>query len=171
MKALLIAALLMGGAAAEAAPAKWGSVYTSVAPKDCIEIAKTPENAEGDIYEAECASYGGYRLRIGGGDLRYHPTLQFGGAPIHLGLSGSFHDMGSENVEWHYSATREPDGGGALEWRGFIFRLKVSNPEGGKDKSVLYVVRLDGARSCLLGTAATNDEARALAQNLDASCQ
>ncbi|MFZ1107251.1 MAG: hypothetical protein WAN43_02735 [Rhodomicrobium sp.] len=171
MRAFILAALLMSGAAAEGAPAKWGSVYTGVAPKDCIEIAKTGENTEGDFYEAECASYGGYRLRIGGSDLRYHPNLQFGGEPIQMSLPGSFHDMGSDYAEWLYSASREADGGGALEWRALIFRLKVSNPEGGTDRSVLYVVRLNGPRSCLLGEASSNDEARALGQNLDAPCQ
>jgi hypothetical protein len=171
MRAFILAALLMGGTGAWAAPAKWGIAYSDVAPRDCIEIAKTAENAEGDFYEAECASYGGYRLRIVGGDLRVHPDLQFGGEPIRLNLPGSFHDMGSGKVEWLYSATREADGSGSLEWRGLIFRLKVSNPEGGSDRSVLYVVRLNGARSCVLGTASENDEARALAQNPDAPCQ
>jgi hypothetical protein len=171
MRAFILAALLMGGAAAEAASAKWGSVYTGVAPKDCIEIAKTAENAEGDFYEAECTSYGGYRLRIAGSDLRFQPNLQFGGEPISLGLPGSFHDMGSDYAEWLYSASREADGSGALEWRALIFRLKVSNPEGGKDRSVLYVVRLNGPRSCLLGEASSNDEARALGQDPNASCR
>jgi hypothetical protein len=171
MRAFIAAALLTAGAAAEAAPAKWASVYTGVAPKDCIEIAKTAENTEGDFYEAECPSYGGYRLRLSGGDLRYHPELQFGGEPIQLSMPGSFHDMASENVEWIYSAAREKDGSGELEWRALIFRLKVSNPEGGQDRSVLYVVRLNGAKSCLLGMASTNEEARSLAQDQNAACQ
>jgi hypothetical protein len=171
MKAFLFGALLLAGAPVHAEPLTWGSVFTSVAAKECVEISKSNSNAEIDMSEAECVSYGGYRLRIGGGDLRYHPDLQFGGAPIELSLPGSFHDMGGEKVEWLYSATRAGDGSGALDWRALIFRLNVDDTDTGKSRSVLYVVRLNGAQSCLIGSASSNDAARALAHNLNAPCQ
>jgi hypothetical protein len=140
-------------------------VYTSVAANE------SNDKAEIDFSEAECASYGGYRLRIGGGDLRYHPDLQFGDAPIELSLPGSFHDMGGEKVEWLYSATRAEDGSGALTWRALIFRLNVDDAETGKSRSVLYVVRLNGAQTCLIGSAATNEAARDLARDPQAPCR
>jgi hypothetical protein len=171
MKAFLFGALLLAGAPVHAEPLTWGSVYTSVAAKDCVEISKSNDRAEIDFSEAECPSYGGYRLHIGGGDLRYHPDLQFGGAAIELALPGNFHDMGGEKVEWLYTATRAYDGSGTLDWRALIFRLNVDDAETGKRRSLLYVVRLNGAKSCVIGSASSNDAARTLAHNLNAPCQ
>jgi hypothetical protein len=152
--------LLLAGAPVHAEPLTWGSVYTSVAATECVEISKSNDSAEI-----------GYRLRIGGGDLRYHPDLQFGGTPIELSVPGSFHDMGGERVEWLYISTRSGDGSGSLDWRAPIFRLNVDDTGTGKSRSVLYVVRLNGAQSCLIGSASTNDAARTLAHNLNAPCQ
>ncbi len=172
MRAFLIAALALTAPAAHAEPTKWGSVYTSVAPADCIEISKTPENGEGDFYEAECTSYGGYRLRISGGDLRYQPVLSYGGQEIQFALAETFHDMGAPKVEWLYSASRAEDGTGILEWRALIFRQSVADPDGGqKDRSLLYVVRLNGPQTCLIGSAATNEAARDLAQDPQTPCR
>jgi hypothetical protein len=151
---------------------KWNSVYTDLT-KDCVTIEKSTDKAEIDFEDRECKAFGGYQLNIGGGDLRYGPELKYHGNVIIDGFRnpGTFHDMGSDKVEWIYFSTMDETGQGSLKWVGWIYRLSVSRPNGTESDSILYAVRLDGENSCALGTAQTNEQARRLVYNSKPNCQ
>lgn len=144
------------------------SVYTNV-NDECVVISAANQKAQIDFYEAECKSFGGYQLKIKGGDLRYGPELSYQGKILDLQRPYQFHDMGSDKVEWMYTHDVNQDGSGSIQWIGFIYRLSVAT-DVKKDETVLYAVRLNGETSCVLGTVKTNEEARALVLNREAAC-
>lgn len=146
------------------------SSYTDM-KADCIVVSMASEDAPMDFYGSECKSYGGYTLKETGSDLRYGPELAYKDTEIDLQRPGNFHNMGSEKIEWIYDLTRGEEGDGELKFKALIYRLSVadSNPNK-KDKSVLYVVRLDKENSCIIGTASTNQAARKLANDPNAKC-
>ncbi|MCO5144304.1 MAG: hypothetical protein M9962_14545 [Oligoflexia bacterium] len=147
----------------------WNSVYTDI-EKDCITISESNDQADIDFYEAECKSFGGYQLKISGGDLRYAPTLTYKGKDLSMGRPWAFHDLGSTKVEWMYTLKKEADGSGSLDWKGFIYRLYVDKGESTGDLGILFAVRLDGTKSCFLGNPKTNEAARELIKNKSAKC-
>ena len=159
MKKVLVAVAFLGF---QSAQAKISSVYTDV-QKDCIEVSSSTDQAPIDFLEIQCKAFGGYSLSISGGDLRYSPELAFGSKKIELMNPYAFHDLGSNKIEWMYSLTRNAEGDGQLTWKALIYRLDVQNNDTMRDESFLYVVRLDGEKSCSLGTAKTNEAARKLA--------
>jgi len=153
------------------AKTEWNSIYTDL-KKDCVEISSATEEAPIDFYEAECKSFGGFQLKIQGSDLRYSPNLIFGDKEIELNRPMSFHDLGSDKIEWMFQKTVDNEGVGKVEWKGLIYRLSVADiDDSGKDVSVLYVTRLDGSKSCHLGKVRTNEEARKLVMNPKATCK
>jgi hypothetical protein len=168
MKFTLIALLSLISAIANAS--EWKSIYTDLS-KDCVEISSATEQAPIDFYEAECKAFGGFQLRIEGSDLRYSPALSFGEKAIELNRPMSFHDMGSDKIEWMYEISRDEEGSGKMEWKGLIYRLSVADIDDyEKDTSLLYVTRLDGAKSCHLGKVKTNEAARKLVMDSKAKC-
>lgn len=159
VKTILVLAAIFGF---EFSHAAIKSAYTAI-KTDCLEVSVPTNKAEIDFFDASCKSFGGYNLTITGGDLRYSPALNYGAKKIDLLHPSSFHNLGSEKMEWIYDLTRDEKGIGTIVWKAFIYRLGVYNDVLQKDESVLYVVRLDGEKSCALGTAKTNTEARKLA--------
>lgn len=153
-----------------AANSQWLSTYTNIST-DCVVVSKSNQHAEIDFEESECKSFGGYRLSIAGGDLRYGPKLQYGPKEIDLGGPHPFHDPGSQNIEWVYSRTSQKDGAGKIQWRGLIFRLSLQDGETGKSRSELFAVRLDGSNSCLIGSTTDNVKARQLVYNSRPNCK
>ncbi|AFY01025.1 hypothetical protein [Bdellovibrio bacteriovorus] len=148
-----------------------GSVFTNLST-ECVEISAATEQSPIDFYDAECKGFGGYQLNIAGGDLRYHPELAYGGQQIALNNPYSFHDLASPKVEWMYRKTNSlEDGSGSLQWIGFIYRLSEATEDGTSDVEVVYAVRLDGADTCSIGTASTEEQARALVLSSKARCK
>lgn len=146
------------------------SVYTdSVA--DCVVVSQNTKQAPIDFSETECKSFGGYRLGVSGGDLRYHPVLSYGGSAIELETPGAFHDVGSQKIEWVYKHTIDKEGSGSVKWVGLIYRLSVAKQDGQSNDSILYAVRLDGAKSCLIGDTDDNVKARELVANSTPGCK
>lgn len=147
------------------------SLYTDL-NKDCVAVSSATTEAPIDFYAAECKAFGGYRLTITGGDLRYHPELYFGDTKIEIETPMSFHDTASTKVEWAYTHTIDNEGVGTLEWKALIYRLNsVDSEDPNRNSDILYVVRLNGKNSCLLGQVKTNAEARALAYDAKAICK
>jgi len=147
------------------------SLYTDLT-KDCVVVAAATDKAPIDFYESECKAFGGYRLKITGSDLRYHPELYFGDKKIEIETPMSFHDTASAKIEWVYGHAIDAEGAGQLEWKGLIYRLNYTNPEDPeKNINTLYVVRLDGAKSCLVGTTQSNTKAREMAFNSKPGCK
>lgn len=149
---------------------KFGSTYTDL-KTDCIDVSVPTADAEIDFYDADCKAFGGYRLQITGSDLRYHPRLFFGAKEVALPEVLSFHDTGSQKIEWVYRLQRAEEGGGSIEWKGLIYRLNQASGDGEKDTSVLYAIRLDGTKSCLIGTTQSNTKARELVINSKPGCK
>lgn len=150
--------------------AQTGSVYTDL-DKDCVVVSAATDQSPIDFYTAECKAFGGYRLTIEGGDLRYHPTLSFGDKQIDIPTPMGFHDVASKKIEWVYNRNVNKDGVGTLEWKALIYRLSQATEDGEKDTQMLYVVRLDGAQTCLVGTTQSNTKAREMAANSKPGCK
>lgn len=170
MKASLLLASIFFTTLAIAAPkVENKSVYTDIT-KECVTIQASNDKSDIDFLETECKSFGGFTLKISGGDLRYGPELSFAGKEIELERPMGFHDTGSTKIEWMYQLTSDEDGTGSIKWTGLIYRLVVSD-ENGTDSSVLYSVRLDGEKSCLIGKSKDNAVARQLVLGSKADCK
>jgi hypothetical protein len=141
----------------------YGSHYTDLS-SDCVEVEMATDKAEIDFYTLECSAVGGYKLEISGGDLRYSPTLYWNEKAIEIDKPLSFHQPGSTKVEWIYRLVKSEEGTGSLRWIGFIYRLDLD--ENGVSKSVLYAMRLDKSRSCLIGEIPASPEANVQAREL-----
>jgi hypothetical protein len=166
---MLIGAAILAGLIAAGSPAMAGgeqpiSKYSSTARLKCISYHE--DGAEGDPgFEALCPGFGGYKLEFLGGDDRSWINIRFGGESVDL-----------------YSATMEAGGGtfpnkanDVVEWRGIeshgkfvpyaiIYRLEAGNDETRKTHTHLVVIKLDGARSAVIGhTEGANEEAEARA--------
>lgn len=140
-----------------------GSVYTDI-QKDCLKVEMATDKAPIDFYTYECKAFGGYKLEISGGDLRYSPTLYWNDKAIEINKPFSFHDPGSNMVEWVYEKNIDEEGAGSIKWLGFIYRLSVFNGE--SNDSILYAVRLDKDLSCLIGSVKSSNKANELAREL-----
>jgi hypothetical protein len=152
--------------------AKTTSVYTDM-KQDCIVVSSATDQAPIDFYSSECKAFGGFKLQEEGSDLRYHPSLSFNQKEIDLQIPYSFHEMGSNKMEWVYDLTQDKEGSGVLTFKALIFRINSDvESDNGDSKSVstLHVVRLNGEKSCIIGLVSTNEEARALANKTDAAC-
>ncbi len=146
------------------------SVYTDTVA-DCIVVSSATNQAPIDFSESECKAFGGYRLGIAGGDLRYHPELSYGGSSIDLATPGAFHDVASQKIEWVYKHTIDNEGSGSVKFVGLIYRLSVQKEDGQGNDSILYAVRLDGAKSCLIGSTDDNVKARELVAKSTPGCK
>ncbi|MFM6929065.1 MAG: hypothetical protein ACKOX6_11415 [Bdellovibrio sp.] len=146
------------------------SNYTDM-KADCIVVSQSTDESPIDFYSSECKSFGGYTLKESGGDLRYGPELSYKDTEIDMQRPGTFHNLGSQKIEWVYDITRGEEGDGEINFKALIYRLSVAdiNPTK-KDKSTLYVVRLNKEKSCLIGTASSNEAARKLANDSSAKC-
>lgn len=171
MKAILSISLVLATSSIFAKTTKTQSVYTDL-KKDCIVVSSATEAAPIDFFTSECKAFGGYTLKESGGDLRYGPELSFNGKEINLQRPSSFHNMGSSKIEWVYDLTSDEEGSGDIKFKALIYRLSVANIEDPykEDTSVLYVIKLDGEKSCVIGTTKSNTSARALANNVSAPC-
>jgi hypothetical protein len=147
----------------------WKSAFTDL-KNDCVAISSATDKAPIDFYRAECKSFAGFILFIDGGDLRYGPELHFKDSLIDLQRPPQFHDMGTEKIEWLYTIDLDDEGSGIIVWRGMIFQLSIANEDGVTEKIVNYSVRLDGDKSCLIGTTNTDTGARNLVYSSTEDC-
>ena len=169
MKFLIMNVLVLMAATAFA---KSDSVYTSVAKKDCksIEDSETDPNAPIDYYTGHCKGQNGYTVVVSGGDIRYDVSLLYSGRAIQLTQIGSFHDMGADKVEWRGAVGAN---GQISKFDALIYRLNVGVYNVDTTETVysdiLYVARLNGAKSCIVGKVSRatnmNEQARKIADN------
>lgn len=153
------------------------SIKTSVKAKNCITSSPTEEI---DSFTMECPAMGGYKVIVSGGDLRYSLKLISEGTTIETtGFSG-FHDVTSKKIEWRYNAV-SADGDLKVKYTALIYKLEVANYDEVTgdiaNQETMVVVRLDGAKSCVIGSIAplkdedaTKAAARKLADDMTAKC-
>ena len=155
-------------------PAEPLSTYTSVEPKDCVTIdsAEHYQEPEIDFYQAECPSFGPYRLLVTGGDIRYSIRLRYADIIFPLMELSSFHDLGSKRVEWRYEREKTDANNYRINYKALIYRLNYSTEAG--DKQALIVTRLNHEKSCVIGVIEQSDDmnkrARDLADSSETQC-
>ena len=145
-------------------------VYTNVSRNNCAIIEN---NEEYDSMKYECPSLGNYRIHIDGADLRYGLTLQYKGDDVALPEIDPFHMPGSSVIEWRYKIVD-----GKVNYYGLLFRLEISTGNPGETDSILYAVRLNGKKSCVInqyresnyGHGAENVLARKLLDSDESRC-
>jgi hypothetical protein len=162
-------ATFFGTSSAYAAP-EWKSTFVDL-KNDCVVVSSATEEAPIDFYQADCKSFAGFAFSIEGGDLRYSPKLSFRDNVIDLQRPPQFHDMASDKVEWLYTHEIDNEGFGTIVWRGIIYQLSVADEDGGHDKAKYFSARLDGEKSCLIGTSATDTDARELVYHAAKDCK
>ena len=79
--------------------------------------------------------------------------------------------MASNTVEWPYTHDIDNEGAGKIIWQGIIYQLSVADEAGEKDKLIYYSVRLDGNKSCFIGTSETDKTARELIFHSKEDCK
>lgn len=170
MSSLLIGMSLLTGTSASA---QYASIYTSVKPADCqtIKSSDLDQDAPIDYYTGECVGLDGYKVIISGGDLRYSLSLKYESQHLIFTQIGQFHDMGASRIEWRGLIGQD---GRVKGYTSLIYRLSIADAEGGPDDEKLFVVRLSGSDSCLIGVVDRspnmNRTARKIADNPAAAC-
>lgn len=147
------------------------SVYTSIRPADC---ASPPEEvaeryAKRDLGVQQCPAPTGWRLLLVSSDANTWiditgPGVTWSGERpiVYESPIGNFPSVGAPpTVEWRRDNT------GRLTT--LIFRVTAQDRETLQTgRSVLYIVRLQKDSACVIGRAATNEEARKLADGTTA---
>lgn len=161
------------------AHAKPLSIHTSIADVDCVinESSELEKEPEIDHFTKECPGLGGYRVIVSGGDLRYGITLDYQGTQVALDYQGSFHEPGSSKIEWVYE--RQPilgarDNPSEAKYLALIHRInyQTMNENGDLGESTkLYVTKLAGKDSCVVGVVAAVKDMNAKATALGAKAQ
>ncbi len=146
----------MAGLIATCSPTRAGderpiSKYSSTARSRCISYHEV--GAEGDPgFEALCHGFGGYKLEFLGGDDRSWINLRFGGESVDLysatmeAAAGTFPNKANDVVEW-----RGIESHGKFMPYAIIYRVQAGNDETRKSHTRLIVIKLDGARSAVIG--------------------
>jgi hypothetical protein len=140
------------------------SKYSSTARSKCISYQEDGE--EGDPgFEALCQGFGGYKLEFLGGDDRSWINIRFGGESVDLysatmeAAAGTFPNKANDVVEWRGIVSH-----GKFVPYAMIYRIEAGNGETRKSHTRLVVIKLDGARSAVIGHAeGANEEAEARA--------
>lgn len=162
-------------------PTAWANpstqhAYTSVKTDDCVTIESSANLAEPEVdyYHGECPALGGYQVFITGGDLRYSLELHYAGQEVAPYRIYEFHDLGAKAIEWRYQIQAREAAMDHVKYQALIYRLRYEHPESNKDRDQLVVVRLAGAKSCVLGVleqqTKMNEKARQLADDPNAQC-
>ncbi len=152
------------------------SKYTSVHENACVTIedSKLNPNSEIDYYTGYCKGFNEYAVVISGSDLRYNLSLLYQGNEVKFPAPQGFYGPGSNNIEWRGTVNKD---GSLTQFHSLIYRLNIEYV-GANGNSVqedhLYVVRLAGLKSCVIGdigpVANMNVEARKIADNLALTC-
>lgn len=144
------------------------SVYTSIRPADCAAPSKeiAAPYATRDLGVQQCPAPSGWRLLLVSSDANTWIDLTGQGITwsgerpiVYESPIGNFPSVGDPpRVEWRR------DGKGRVT--ALIFRVTAQNRETlTTRRSVLYVVRVQRDRACVLGRPTSNEEAQKLADS------
>lgn len=167
MNAWMVVKLLLVGLLSVSAGAESRSIYTSVESKDCLVIDSSQwyKEPEIDFYRAECPSYGGYRVEVSGGDVRYNVKLRYGDTLFRLMALSTFHDLGSKKVEWRYVIEALQDAQKQVRFTALIYRLSFQAQDD-TDREALVVVRLNQEKTCVIGVVEQTKDMNGLARSI-----
>jgi len=146
------------------------AMYTDFSdPSFCRDLSEG-----GDSWEVLCKGVPGYKIRMMGFDSLMptpDPTAEMslelpGGKQIGLwndlskhAIKGGKSRLTNKKIEWRYIKK-----GRSKLYYALVFRVYTGK------KSKLFVARLDGAKSCLIGATGSNEKARKIADNLSQPC-
>lgn len=153
----------------EGAQAGAHSVYSSLEEGSCViaDAASLHKDPEIDFLVSECPGFGGYQLKVAGGDLRYPLSLVFHGKEIELTRIHSFHSVASPRVEWVFERISEEP---LVRYKALIHRIRLEQ-DNNKDGDILIVTKLNKEDSCpvavIKASQSMNEEARSIAENID----
>jgi len=144
------------------------SVYTSIRPADCTAPLKetAAPYAARDLGVQQCPAPSGLRLLLVASDANTWIDLAGPGVTwsgerpiVYESPIGNFPSVGaSQTVEWRRDGRGQPTA--------LIFQVTAQDRDTLQaHRSILYVVRVQQDRACVIGRAATNEEARALADS------
>jgi hypothetical protein len=168
-RALAVIALVTSSCGARA---ESDSVYTSIRPADCTTPAAdvAAPYAARHLGVQQCPAPAGWRLLLAASDENTWidlagPDVTWSGekAIVYESPIGNFPSVGDPGtIEWRRDGRARPVA--------LIFRVTAQDRDAlEKRRSILYVVRLQSIAACVIGRAATNEEARRLADS-DAGC-
>lgn len=160
---------------ANASPTLVKSLSTSISESDCIKVKSSEYDAQSvktdyEYMDSQCPGLGGYEVMVEGKDLRYSVALVYRGQRIQFAAPNELHKPATEKVEWRF----EHNVNEATEMKALLFQLKLLDENSLASRTITYVVRLKGEKSCLLGQ--INDgtnallEAQKLADDNKAKC-
>ena len=159
-------ATLVTGAPSFAENESSSSFYT---PLDQCKIL-TEIKEEAHYFKEKCPGREGYSVYIEGQDDRSWLILKKGTREINLekeSFKGPlfFISIDGKALEWRYRTA-----GGKKTWNALIYRISGTEPSDPmKARSLLYVVRLEPKKWCILGNVSSNEEAHALTDS-DRKC-
>jgi len=144
------------------------STYTSIRPADCTAPPKeiAAPYAARDLGVQQCPAPSGWRLLLVASDTNTWIDLSGPGGTwsgerpiVYDSPIGNFPSVdASRDVEWRRDGRGRPIA--------LIFRVTAQDRETLQThRSILYVVRLQQDGACVMGRAATNEEARTLADS------
>lgn len=158
------------------APTGFQSMYTPLELGDCFLLNASNWYGTGDIgpgfFSQECPALRGYKVIVHAGDLRSWLVLERADeefvfrSNVWEALGGAFPYISGSLLEWRFLWSDDL----STQLVALIYRMTRQNPETFEDTSALVVLRMTGASPCLLGIAASNVEARALADDLTQTC-
>jgi hypothetical protein len=128
------------------------SVYTSVDPKDCVELSSSEyeANPEIDYFTSVCKGLPGYSISFDGGDARSWLKIRYNGSePSSLAEGsgesvGQFPNVSSAKVEWRGNTVN-----GKFVPYAVIHRISGQDPEKiDKQLSALVVTKISTNGTC-----------------------
>jgi hypothetical protein len=136
-------------------------VYTSLSQDSCQD-----RGMHDGVLRSRCSGFGGYDLQVSY-YYDHGSRLDFLRGGKALGLEyqspGPWDEVTTGKVEWRHR-------GGAPH--ALIFRVRWTDQSTGlQSKSTLLVARVDGGKVCIIGRTGSNDEARALADDVGRRCR
>ena len=138
------------------------SKYSSTARDKSISFQETGEEGNPGFHGL-FPGFGGYQLEFLGGDERSWINIKFGKQKVDLysatmdAGAGTFPHKANDKVEW-----RGVEKNGRFTPYAIIYRIKAGNDETGQWHTRLVVIKLDRARSAVVGHAeGANEDAEA----------
>ena len=170
---LLFWGFALSSIVSHASPFAMKSVQTSIEESKCIKIKSHEYDRESvarpyEYQELECPGLGGYQVFYSGKDQKYLIGLKYNGQVINFEAPSTLHEIAQKNIEWRVEQNLNE----TAEFKALLFQVNMidENSEALKKTEVIYVVRLNGEKSCLLSKSPDWKSATEIADNPKSKC-